>query len=62
MMLMGGMDASISRVAMGVVLKALVIRCRALFCACSRVFLMVADLPSQNAMLPYVVIGSIAPR
>ncbi|SRR5258708_6787266 len=59
---MGGMDASISRAEVGVVLKALVMSCKALFCARSRVVLINEDFPSQNAMLPYVVIGSIAPR
>ena len=59
---MGGMDASISRAGMGVVLKAPVMSHSALFCACPRVFLMADDLPSQNAMLPYVAIGSTAPK
>ena len=57
----GGVDASISSAGMGVVLKALVIRHRALLCAWPRVFLMYVDLPSQNATLLYVMIGSMAP-
>src|SRR5260221_6994491 len=59
---MGGMDASIPRAEVGVVLKAPVMSCRALFCAHSRVVLINEDFPSQNAMLPYVAIGSIVPR
>src|SRR5260221_13551189 len=59
---MGGMDASIPRAEVGVVLKALVMSHRALFCACSRVVLINEDFPSQNATLPYIAIGSIAPR
>src|SRR5258708_26189526 len=34
----------------------------ALFCMHSSVFLMAEDLPSQNATLPYVTIGSTAPK
>ncbi len=59
---MGGMDASILRAVVGVVLKAPVIRCSALFCVHSSVVLMGVDFPFQNATLPYVVMGSIAPR
>src|SRR5258708_37244651 len=58
---MGGMDASIPRAEVGVVLKAMVMSHRALFCACSRVVLINEDFPSQNATLPYIAIGSIAP-
>src|SRR5258708_33137542 len=61
-MLMGGIDTSISRAGIGVVLKAPVMNHNALFCVCSSVFLMAEDLPSQNAMLPYVAIGSTAPK
>ena len=59
---MGGMDILISRAGMGVVLKAPVMNHSALFCAHSRIVLMAEDLPSQNAALLYVAIGSIAPR
>ena len=61
-MSMGGIDASISSADMGEVLKAPVISRSALFWARSRVVLMKGDFPSQNATLPYVAIGSIAPR
>src|SRR5258708_5476569 len=59
---MGGMDALMARAEVGVVLKATVMSHRALFCVHSRVVLINEDFPSQNAMLPYVAIGSIAPR
>ena len=59
---MGGMDDSISSVGMGVVLNALVMRHSALFCMHSRVFFMTDDFLSQNAMLPHVIIGSMAHR
>ena len=59
---MGGIDALISRAGIGVVLKAPVMNHNALFCACSSVFLMAEDLPSQNVMLLYVAIGSTAPK
>src|SRR5258708_4031683 len=59
---MGGMDALMARAEVGVVLKATVMSHRALFCVHSRVVLINEDFPSQNATLPYVVIGSIAPR
>src|SRR5260370_28053467 len=61
-MSIGGMDALISRASVGVVLKAPVISRSALFWAHSRVFLIYVDLLSQNAMLPYVAIGSTAPK
>ena len=59
---MGGIDVSISSADMGVVLNAPVIIHSALFWVCSRVDLMNDDFPSQNATLPYVAIGRIAPR
>ncbi len=59
---MGGMDASISRAEMGVVLNAPVMKHSTLFCTHCKVFLMYDDLPSQNATLPYVAIGSTTPR
>src|SRR5258708_32546689 len=59
---MGGMDVLISRAMVGVVLNALDMKCSALFCVHSKVFFMAEDLLFQNATLPYVMIGSIAPR
>ncbi len=56
-----GMEASISRAGMGVVLNAPVMNRSALFCVRSRVFSIAEDLPSQNAALPYVAIGRTAP-
>src|SRR5260221_974935 len=61
-MSMGGMDTLILRAEMGVVLKAPVIKHSALFWVHFRVDLMNEDFPSQNAMLSYVVIGSITPK
>ncbi len=59
---MGGIDASISSAVVGVVLNAPVMNCRALFCTHSRVLFTIEDLPFQKATLPYIMIGSIAPR
>ena len=59
---MGGMDVSISRAMVGVVLNAPDMKCSTLFCARSKVFFMAEDLPFQNVTLPYVMIGSIVPR
>ena len=61
-MLIGGTEVSVSRAAIGVVLKAPVMRHSALFCTHSRMFLMLVDLLFQKAAWPYVVIGRMAPK
>ena len=59
---MGGMDVSISRAVVGVILNTPEMKHSTLFWVHSKVFFKAEDFSFQNATLPYVMIGSIAPR